>query len=88
MESFTRRSNTIVVVICSWLPEVEAANLKKAQKEMGEVTSDHTFKPKLRSTAKGTNVRGQPWQWTVPFLWRFCDIEMGTCSRLLEMAVV
>jgi hypothetical protein len=54
MESFTRRSNTIVVVICSWLPEVEAANLKKAQKEMGEVTSDHTFKPKLRSTAKGT----------------------------------
>lgn len=31
--------------------QVEAANAKKAQKEMGEVTSDHTFKPKLRSKA-------------------------------------
>jgi len=28
---------------------VDAANAQKAQKEMGEVTSDHTFKPKLRS---------------------------------------
>ena len=29
--------------------QVDAANAWKAQKEMGEVTSDHTFKPKLRS---------------------------------------
>ena len=29
--------------------QVDAANARKAQKEMGEVTSDHTFKPKLRS---------------------------------------
>lgn len=28
--------------------QVEAAVARKAQKEMGEVTSDHTFKPKLR----------------------------------------
>ena len=29
--------------------QVDAANARKAQKEMGEVTSDHTFKPKLRN---------------------------------------
>ena len=28
--------------------EVEAAKAKKAEREQGEVTSDHTFKPKTR----------------------------------------
>ena len=51
--------------------KVEAANAKKAAKEQGEVTTDHTFKPKirreLRRRAVPPCIYDGPPKWTVIF---------------------
>lgn len=49
MAGATEKKNAALAWAEKRKAQVETAKLKKAQKEMGEVTSDHTFKPKLRS---------------------------------------